>query len=61
MKASVLLKSRLKFSFDETKSLKSFKSYVENSIYSYEHDEGHYTLSDYKILLVLNLVLEKVV
>lgn len=61
MGASENLKSRLKFSFDETKNLKSFKKYVENSIYAYEHDEGDYTLSDYKILLLLDSILEKVV
>lgn len=61
MKASETLKNRVEYSFSETNNLKSFKHYVNNSIYAYEHDEGDYTLDDYKILLLLDNVLEKVV
>ncbi|OPY29476.1 MAG: hypothetical protein A4E27_00160 [Methanobacterium sp. PtaU1.Bin242] len=61
MKASENLKNRLEYSFEEARGLKSFKSYVNNSIIAYENEEHHYTLNDYKILLLLDNVLEKVV
>ena len=61
MKPSENLKKRLEFSFKESHNLKGFKKMIDNSIIAYEEGERHYTLSDYKVLLLLDNVLEKIV
>ena len=61
MKASDNLLGRIEFICKETNNLKSFKSYVENSLMAFEeHNENEYTRDDYKILLILNGALENI-
>jgi hypothetical protein len=55
------LKERLEDGEDGMVSVCINRDSQLTSIWAYEHDEGHYTSDDYKICLVLDLALEKVV
>jgi hypothetical protein len=64
MKPSTHLKERLEFSFNESSNLKSFRSYLKNTLYNYEENNDgnreYYTPDDYKLLLIFENALGNV-